>query len=69
MSGFAQRGDVKNVLGAIVEDGKVVFFGKYHQDKKIDKIISISPYGLGDTMNLCGFKDALEKNIMLHFTL
>ena len=54
-----------------MKDGKVVSFERYHQDKKIDKIILISPYGLGDTMNLCGFKDALEKkhNASIHFII
>lgn len=54
-----------------MKDGKVVSFEKYHQDKKIDKIILISPYGLGDTMNLCGFKNALEKkhNASVHFVI
>ena len=40
-------------------------------DLKIKKNVMyfLSPYGLGDTMILCGFKDALEKkyNCKIHF--
>ena len=42
-------------------------------DLKIKKNVMyfLSPYGLGDTMILCGFKDALEKkyNCKIHFLI
>ena len=36
-----------------------------------DQMYFLSPYGLGDTMILCGFKDALEKkyNYKIHFLI
>ena len=36
-----------------------------------DKIVLVSQFGLGDTMLLCGFKDALEKyyNAPVHFII
>lgn len=39
------------------DDNKIVSINKYN---KINKINLIGPYGFGDTIILCGFKEALE---------
>lgn len=52
-------------------NNKVILIQKFNQSKNSDKIILISPFGLGDTMNLCGYKKALEKhyNAPVHFVI
>lgn len=40
---------------------KEISIQKFNQNKNLDKIILVSPFGLGDTMNLCGYRKAIEK--------
>src|SRR5574344_65645 len=50
---------------------KVVPINKYNMNKNLDKISLISPFGFGDTLILCGFKNAIEKqyDARIHFII
>ena len=50
---------------------KEISIQKFNQNKNLDKIILVSPFGLGDTMNLCGYRKAIEKyyNAPAHFVI
>ena len=50
-------------------DEKLININEYLTNKNQDKLMLINPYSYGDTMLICGFKDAIEKyhNVKTHF--
>src|SRR5574344_2567849 len=46
---------------AVSNKDNIIFLNNIKQEIDPDRFNLISPYGYGDTMALCGFKDAIEE--------